>query len=111
MARRAGTGRKDENVEYAECHRTVYGEGIVSANLIGQDPYVWMNDAILHHVFRCEQIRAQERYQADHAAFIAGHEWRSPDQRDPKYQVTRARPEITRPSGQKQAIPGPRPKV
>ena len=111
MARRAGGYKRADPTEWAECARALYGEAITSANRLGQDVFVWMNDAIAHHVYRVEALQAQERYQADYAAFVksplaAG----APDQRDPKYQVTRPKPEITRPSGQGAASSAPRPR-
>lgn len=98
MARRAGGYKKSDPTEWAECARSMYGEAVVSANKLGQDVYVWMNDAIAHHVYRVEQIEAQRRYQADMAEFTAGRTSISPVQYDPKYQVDRPKPEITQPA-------------
>ncbi len=100
MARRAGGYRKSDPTEWAECARAIYGEAIVSANLMGQDVYVWMNDAIQHHVYRCEALKAQELYRADCEAHLRGELKISPQQWEDKYQVKRPKPEITRPAGQ-----------
>lgn len=101
MARRAGGYKKSDQVEWAECHQQMYGEAITSANRLGQNLFTWMNDAIAHHVYRVEQIEARDRYQADYAAWMAGNSPGQPMQSDPKYQVTRPRPEITmQPAGQ-----------
>lgn len=100
MARRpGGSGRKSADIEWAECHRSLYGEAIVSATSMGQDAYTWMNDAIEHHVYRCEQLKAQERYQADLAAAAAGLQ-PSPMSYDERYQVHRPKPTITKRPGQ-----------
>lgn len=108
MARRAGGYKKSDPTEWAECARSMYGEAVVSANRLGQDVYVWMNDAIAHHVYRVEQVQAQQQYRADMEAFNAGKSNISPQQYDPKYQVSRPRPEITQPGpGQGSAASGP----
>lgn len=75
----------------------MYGEAITSANRLGQDVFVWMNDAIAHHVYRVEQIEARDRYQADYKAWMQGNAPGQPMQSDPRYQVTRPKPEITMP--------------
>lgn len=106
MARRAGGYKKSDPTEWAECARSTYGEAIVSANLMGQDVFTWMNDAIVHHVYRCEGLQAQARYQMDEA-YAAENRMNTPDKNDPRYQVTRPKPEITRPAGQGgAAVPG-----
>jgi hypothetical protein len=96
MARRAGGYKKSDSTEWAECARSIYGEAIVSANSIGQDVFVWMNDAILHHVYRIEQMKAAAMYQADvkHAHETKGI---TPQPYEAKYQVQREKPTITRP--------------
>ena len=98
MARRAGGYRKSDPTEWAECSRRMYGEAITSANKLDQDVFIWMNDAIAHHVYRVDQIEAGDRYQADYAAWMAGNSPGQPMQSDPKYQVTRPKPEITMPA-------------
>ncbi len=108
MARRVGGYKKADRTEWAECDRRLYGEAIVSAASMDQDEFVWMNDAIAHHVYRCEQVKAQERYQMDMAAFNAGHTDISPQKHDPRYQVTRARPEITVQQPGQSTAPGPK---
>lgn len=62
MARRPGGYKRSDPTEWAECARSMYGEAITSANQLGQDVYVWMNDAIAHHVYRIKVMQAQERY-------------------------------------------------
>jgi hypothetical protein len=76
-----------------------YAEAIQSAAAMGQPLEVWATDAIAHHVYRCEQLKAQERYRADMALAIQNGAI-SPQQWEDKYQVTRPKPEITRPAGQ-----------
>ncbi len=66
---------------------------------MGQDVFTWMNDAIQHHAYRCEQLKAQERYQADAAEAMLNSR-PTPMQYDEKYQVSRPKPTITRPAGQ-----------
>ena len=96
MARRAGGYKKSDSTEWAECARSIYGEAIVSANLMGQDVFTWMNDAIQHHAYRCEALTKQQQYQADmaHAHETGGI---SPQQWETRYTVTRPKPEITQP--------------
>jgi hypothetical protein len=96
MAKRPGGYRKSDNTEWAECARSLYGEAIASANRMGQDVFVWMNDAIAHHVYRCELLEKQAQYQADlkHAHDSNGI---APQPYEERYQVTRPKPEITRP--------------
>lgn len=84
----------------------MYGEAIASANKLGQDVFVWMNDAIAHHVYRVEQIEARDRYQADYQAWMQGNTPGQPIQSDPKYQVQRPRPEITVPVAGRGGEPG-----
>ncbi len=97
MARRPGSGRKDQNIEYAECHRSLYGQAITSANQMGQDPFVWFNDAIVHHVYRCEVLQAQTNYrQACHDAAVS----RQPSPLQADFMPARPAPTITIPGGQ-----------
>ena len=111
MARRAGGYKKSDPTEWAECARSSYGEAISSANRLGQDVFTWMNDAIAHHVYRVEQVQAQQLYRHDMEAFNAGRTNISPMQYDPKYQVNRPKPEITYPGpGQGSGAAGPTPR-
>ena len=105
MAKRPGGYKKSDDAEWAECHRSSYGEAIASANRLGQDVFTWMNDAIAHHVYRVDQLQAQQLYRADLEAFNAGLSNISPLQYDPKYQVTRPKPEITMPEPGKGSAP------
>ncbi len=104
MARRAGGYRKSQDVEWAECARQTYGEAIVSAASMGQDVFTWMNDAIQHHAYRCEVLQAQARYQADELEASTSMR-NTPDKNDPRYQVTRPKPEITRPAAEQGSGP------
>jgi hypothetical protein len=83
----------------------MYGEAVVSANKLGQDVFTWMNDAIAAHVYRVELLQVQEAYRADLQAFNAGETHVSPQSYDPKYQVTRPKPEITPPPAGKGSGP------
>ena len=84
MARRPGGYKKADDVEWAECHKSLYGEAIVSANRLGQNLFTWINDAIAHHVYRVEQIDKQNLYRADYAAWMEGNAPGQPMQYDPK---------------------------
>ena len=105
MAKRAGGYKRSDPTEWAECARSSYGEAITSANRLGQDVYTWMNDAIAHHVYRVEQIEAQQRYQADEVTAARNND-PTPDKNDPRYQVTRPKPTITEPGAGKGSTTG-----
>lgn len=97
MARRGGYTRNAEGIEWAKLSEQLDAEGKLSAVSMGQSYYVWLNDAVAHHVFRCEQLKAQERYQQDQAEATRTNSY-TVDPLSPKYQVTRAKPTITRAS-------------
>lgn len=94
MARRAGGYKRSDPTEWAECARSMYGEAITSANSLGQDVYVWMNDAIAHHVYRVKVLHAQERY-AEAKAEAARTLSPTPLQSD--FMVREQPPQITKP--------------
>ncbi len=101
MAKRGGYGRS-EPVEWVKLPQVTYGEAITSAVSMGQDVNTWFLDAVAHHLYRCEGLQAQERYAHDDAVAAAGMK-PTPDKHDQRYQITRPKPEITRPA----AGPGP----
>jgi hypothetical protein len=101
MARKGGYGRS-EPVEWVKLSQISYAEAITSAVAIGQDVQTWFADAVTHHLYRCELLQAQERYQMDEAAAAASNR-PTPDKNDQRYSITRPRPEITRSKGQSSA--------
>ena len=110
MAPRGGYKKGvDIGAEYVRLHETLDAEGKITARSMGQDYRVWISDAVEHHVYRCEMLLAQERYQHD-AMAAAQRNSHTPDRFDPRYQVTRPKPEITRPAGQGSAAGGPKPR-
>ena len=72
-----------------------FGEAIRSAGEMHQDLYTWMNDAITHHAYRCEQIRLQEQYQLDQQE-ATQYNRPTVDPQSPRYRPTREKPAITR---------------
>ena len=62
---------------------------------MGQDYFTWLNDAVMHHVYRGELMAAKELYRADELEARQGNR-PTPDQNDKRYQVDRPAPTITR---------------
>jgi hypothetical protein len=96
MAPRGGyRGGVDKRAEWVRLDIDTDAEGKLTARAMGQDYWVWINDAIEHHVYRCELLMAQERYSADEMESRSRNS-HTPNKYDPRYQVTRKKPEITR---------------
>lgn len=96
MPRKGGYSRS-EPVEWVKLSQIAYAEAITTAAGMRQDVQTWFADAVSHHVYRCELLQAQERYQMDEvAAAAAGRP--TPDKLDQRYAVNRPKPSITRPS-------------
>jgi hypothetical protein len=94
MARKGGYGRS-EPVEWVKLSQITYAEAITTAASMRQDLQTWFADAVSHHLYRCELLQAQERYQVDEvAAAEAGRP--TPDKLNPRYAVNRPKPAITR---------------
>jgi hypothetical protein len=109
MAKRAGGYRKSDDVEWAECHRTLYGEAIVSAAAMGQDVYTWLNDAIAFHAYQCERLRLYRQYRDDQEE-ATHHRRPAVDPNEARYQPTRPKPEITWPARGQGSRPGSEPR-
>ena len=110
MAKRGGYGRS-EPVEWFKVPIQTYGEAIVSATNMGQEVGTWLIDAVNHHLYRCEALLTQQRYQMDEqAAAETGRP--TPNKHDQRYAIQRPRPEITRRRNQpaESSSPGSRPR-
>ena len=108
MARRGGYG-KSEPVEWVKLSQINYGEAITSATAMHQDVQLWFSDAVAHHLYRCELLLAQQRYQADDAIAAASNR-PTPDKNDPRYTVARDKPAISRPASSGSTVTNPRPR-
>lgn len=96
MAPRGGYKRSTSD-EWMKTSQLRYVEAISSAAAMEQDPVTWLSDAIEHHAYRCEVIRARERFAE--ASMEAAAEMRpSPLQSD--FMPTRPPPTITPAAGQ-----------
>ena len=108
MAPKGGYSRnRARGVEYVPVQDTLDAEGKLMARDMGQLYPVWVADAIAHHLYRCELMVCEARFQADTLAFEQSNSVGAPIREDWKYQPTRPKPTITKTEPPRGSGPAP----